>query len=312
MNAPAASNVPAALALMLAGVLAIAGMDVLAKMLAEGVPLAQIVWARFAFSSLWMTPAVLWLAAAKSAWTRAHFGRRALAGHGVRGLLIVSATAMYFTAIADNPIPDALAAFFLEPVFVMLLAAWLLGEQLRRRRLIAALSAFLGVIIVLRPGGGHYEPSILLAPLSGLAFAGYIIATRASSMRGSPLLTAWGTALAAAVISLPVAAWAWTTQDAGSWRLLALMGLLAATGHFLVAWACRLAAAGVVAIFHYSEIIAAAALSFVFFGHVPDAAVWAGFALIAGAKIAVVLLEARERKQNGDRPPDAQIERALD
>ena len=113
-----------------------------------------------------MTPAVLWRAQK----TPLRLGD--FRGHALRGLLIALATLCFFAAIRDNPIPDTIAIFFVEPIFVMLLAAMFLGEKLRRRRIVAALTAFVGVLIVMRPGGGHYEPSIFFALLAGFFFRG--------------------------------------------------------------------------------------------------------------------------------------------
>ena len=288
-------NLPAAFALMVAGVLLVAAMDATAKVLVETAPLALVVWARFVFHALWMAPAALWVARKNPA--AAPFGKKAVIGHAVRGLLIVLSTAFYFAAIRDNPIPDAIAIFFVEPIFVMLLAAVFLGEKLRRRRIIAGFIAFAGVLVVLRPGGGHYSPTILLSLLAGLSFAGYIVATRMSSVRGSPLTTAWGTALAGIVIAAPFAFLQWHTPSAEELLLMALMGALAAGGHLGITYACRFADASLVAMFHYSEIIAAAALSYFLFQHVPDGWVWGGFALIAGAKIGVTILEMREKRR---------------
>lgn len=288
-------NLLAAFALMAAGVLLVAAMDATAKVLAQTAPLALVVWSRFVFHALWMAPAVFWLARRRP--ELAHFGKKEIAGHAVRGLLIVLSTAFYFTAIRDNPIPDAIAVFFAEPIFVMFLAAAFLGEKLRRRRIIAGFIAFAGVLVVLRPGGGHYSPTILLSLLAGLSFAGYIVATKLSSVRGSPLVTAWGTALAGIIIAAPAAFWDWRMPSAEELELMALMGALAAGGHLGITYACRFADASLVAMFHYSEIIAASVISYFLFKHVPDGWVWAGFALIAGAKIVVTVLEIREKRQ---------------
>lgn len=295
MNSPSTDNLSAAFYLMLVGVVLLAAMDAVAKILTITLPLSQVVWARFFFHALLLLPAVLFMAGCRSAAPR--FGKSEIFGHAGRGILIVLSTVFYFAAIRDNPIPDAIAVFFVEPIFVMFLAAMFLGEKLRRHRLLAGLFAFIGVLIVLRPGGGTYSPSIFFALLGGLAFAGYIVATRVSSVRGLPLFTAWGTAVAGLIFCVPVAWWNWQSPDSREWLLMLLMGGLAAGGHLSITYACRLASASLVGLFHYSEIIATTAISYIVFSHVPDIWVWAGFALIAGAKIGVTLLETRERQR---------------
>ncbi|MGU9951358.1 MAG: DMT family transporter [Gammaproteobacteria bacterium WSBS_2016_MAG_OTU1] len=295
MPTPPTDNLPAAFAVMMLGVLLVAAMDATAKVLTASLPLPQIVWSRFIFHSLWMTPIILNIMRRNS--LSQYFDKKSIIGHAARGILIVLSTVFYFAAIRDNPIPDAIAVFFVEPIFVMFLAALFLGEKLRLRRLVGAGIAFIGVLIVLRPGGGVYSPTILFALLAGLSFAGYIITTRVSSMQGSPLITAWATALAGTIWALPTALWYWQWPNLNEWLLLILMGLLAAGGHVGISYACRMANASLVALFHYSEIIAAAALSYVVFNHLPDGHVWSGFALIAGAKVIIVVLEIREKQQ---------------
>ena len=292
----AADNLPAAFAMTMGGVVLICLMDPVAKILTETLPLYMVVCARFVFHTLWMTPAVLWRAQK----TPLRLGD--FRGHALRGLLIALATLCFFAAIRDNPIPDTIAIFFVEPIFVMLLAAMFLGEKLRRRRIVAALTAFVGVLIVMRPGGGHYEPSIFFALLAGFFFAGYLVATRMSSSRGSPLTAAWGAALTAAAFSAPFAAWDWQTPTEREWWLIVLLGALAASGHWALTCACRWAAAALIGIFHYAEILAAAVVSYFLFAHIPDFWVWPGFALIAGANTVVTLLEMREKKKAA-RPP---------
>lgn len=287
MSSAHTNNVPVAFAVMMIAVLLVASMDAAAKVLTETLPLALVVWARFFFHALWMLPAVAHIARKDP---RAHFNRRDILGHAMRGGFIVLATACYFAAIRDNPIPDALTVFFVEPIFVMVLAAVFLGEKLRMRRIIAAMVAFIGVLVVLRPGGGHYTPSILLALLAGLFFAAYVVATRKFAIRGSVVMNAWGAAFAGMLWSSPTAFMEWQTPDL-EWPLLVLLGALAASGHFMFALACRLADASLIGVFHYSEIIAAAAISYFLFAHIPDPSVWFGFALIAGAKIALTLYE---------------------
>ena len=292
---PARDNLPAALAFMLGAILLISAMDAVAKILTETVSLAVVVWARFAFHTLWLTPAVLFLV-----WKNPHqkpVRRRDIPGHALRGGCITLATVFYFAAIRDNPIPDAIAVFFVEPVFVMFLAAAFLGEKLRARRIVAAIVSFAGVLVVLQPGGGHYEPTILFALLAGFCFAAYVVATRLFSIRGSATINAWGAALAATVWTSPVLFWQWETPTGanGEWEMLILLGALAASGHLLFTFACRFADASIVGIFHYTEIIAAAAISYFLFAHIPDGRVWAGFTLIATAKITLTILEMRKR-----------------
>jgi drug/metabolite transporter (DMT)-like permease len=267
-------------------------MDVAAKILTTELPLAQVVWARFCFHVLWLTPAVWWTARRRDQRANIHFFR----GHTLRGGMLFAATMCYFTAIRDNPIPDTIAVFFIEPIIVMFLAAAFLGEPLQLRRLLAAIVAFTGVLVILRPGSNVYSPTILFALLAALCFAGYIVCTRASSIKESPLIVAWGTGFTGLICSAPFCFIVWTSPSGHEWLLMFLLGALAAGGHLGITAACRFANASLVALFHYSEIIAATILSYLVFSYTPDRWLWVGSALIVGAKIIVTILEIREKR----------------
>jgi RarD protein len=302
------ANLPAALSLTVFGVFIIALMNAAAKALTEsGLPPPQVAWLRFAFHCLWMTPAAAFVFFnhhrrrkkadhRQTAGAKKPLSRRTIFGHFLRGALVAGASLLYFPALRDNPLADAIAVVFIFPIFVMFLAAFFLGEKLRRRRLIAAAIAFAGVLVVLRPGGGVYTATMWLTPLAGLAYAGYFVATRAAALRASSFSVSLGTAVGAFILCAPLAIWQWTPPDAEQWQTIALLGAFAAAGHFCIAAACRFADAAVAGVFQYSEIIATAVVGYFVFAHIPDAWVWAGVFLIAGAKIAVTILEMRARR----------------
>lgn len=280
---------PAALFIMIGAVFLVALMDIVAKLLSVNLPLGQIVWGRFFFHTLLMMPLCLWKTKKNTAVLTQNWKE-----HLLRGALILLSTIFYFAAIKENPIPDTIAMFFVEPIFVMFLAAFFLKEKLRIQRLLAAFIAFCGVLIVLRPGSGQYQPSILFAFCAGLAFAGYIVTVRLSAFRTSSFITAWTTASAALIFSTPWGLFVWQTPTLQEWFLLLLLGALAASGHWAIVYACRLADASIVALFHYSEIIVTSILSYLVFAYLPDRWVWIGFLLIAGSQIVVTVLEMKK------------------
>ena len=157
----AADNLPAAFAMTMGGVVLICLMDPVAKILTATLPLYMVVCARFVFHTLWMTPAVLWRAQK----TPLRLGD--FRGHALRGLLIALATLCFFAAISRQSDSRHHRHFFCGADFCDAAGGDVLGEKLRRRRIVAALTAFVGVLIVMRPGGGHYEPSIFFALLAG-------------------------------------------------------------------------------------------------------------------------------------------------
>ena len=299
MPAERKENIPLAAAAMLLGVCILSVMDATAKWLgALGIPLAQIVLARFAFQTVALAGPALWSARRNPRGLIP--SRREAGGHLLRGFLIFVSTMLFFGAIQRNPIPDALAAFFIEPLIVFLLARKLLGERVSRRWVFAGLAGFVGVLIVLSPGlgrGGDYHWTIVCAPLAAFTFAGYMVSARFASFHTPPLATAWLTGIAGVLFAAPGAVLFWVSPSAEGWGWMALLGFFAATGHYFVIRAMAWARASIVAPLQYAEIFAAAVINYFVFRHVPGPWMWVGFAVIAGAKLWAAALESREAKR---------------
>lgn len=270
------------------GIIAVALMDVCAKLLGEeDMTVAQITWARFMFHFLTLLPFALMsarknkpaYAAAARMWRR----------HLLRGALIAAASFSFFGAIQKNPVPDALAVFFVEPLFVALMARWFLGERASGRMLLAGAVGFVGVLVILRPGGDtDYHWTILLSLSAAVFFAGYIVSSRAASFNTPPMATSLYTAFFAMLLSLPAALYFWIIPDTKLLLMMILLGALAALGHTLIILSCRYASASLIGVLHYSEVAVAVLLSWLIFSHFPDIWVWAGVALILSAKILAI------------------------
>jgi drug/metabolite transporter (DMT)-like permease len=76
------------------------------------------------------------------------------------------------------------------------------------------------------------------------------------------------------------------------------IGLIAATGHFLVILSCRYAPAYLVAPFNYTLIIVATILSYLFCDYLPNAIVWLGIAIICVSGIYISVREIKQQRLN--------------
>src|SRR5690606_2206899 len=72
----------------------------------------------------------------------------------LRGVFMLIATMSFFTTLSYLPQAEATSINFLAPLLMLAAAPWLLKEPPRRSRWIAAAVGFLGVVIIIRPGGG--------------------------------------------------------------------------------------------------------------------------------------------------------------
>lgn len=272
--------------ILLAGIVAVALMDAAAKILSSDLPILQINWARFFFHFLLILPLAL-LFTRESLVQQATAQRRHLPLHIIRGFMLAAASFCFFFAISDNPLPDSLAIFFVEPLLVMLYARLFIGEKLNRRLIISALAGLAGVLIILRPGIADtgYNWTILFSLAAAGFFAGYIVSARYASGHASTIFISLTTAFFGLLPVTVLVMFIWQPPTAGNWLLMALVGILSGLGHTLIILSVRYAAASYVAVLHYAEVPVAALISWVLFNHLPDTFVWAGVLLIAVANL---------------------------
>ncbi|MEL7114894.1 MAG: DMT family transporter [Pseudomonadota bacterium] len=276
------------------------GMDALAKLAGEAIPVGQILAYRFGIQTLLLMPVALILGAL--AWPT----RTEALWHVVRAALILAATGFFFTALQFMPIADAIAIFFVEPFILTLFGAVFLGEKIGWRRILACAIGFLGALLVIRPTFVEVGAVALLPLGTAVTFALYMIVNRLTARRQNPFaLQAW-TALAAAALILPLL-WIFdgsavrvfdpVPPEGRFWAYLIGVGIIASISHLFVTGALRFAPASTVAPLQYLEIIAATLLGYLIFSDLPDAQTILGVAIIVASGLFVIWRERLAKEQ---------------
>lgn len=98
--------------------------------------------------------------------------------HLKRNIFHYTGQNLWFFAVAAIPLSQLVALEFTNPIWVALLAPFLLGEALTRTRLVAAILGFAGVVIVAQPGRSPLEPGHFAALAAAVCFALNTIFTR--------------------------------------------------------------------------------------------------------------------------------------
>ncbi len=109
----------------------------------ESIHPLQIVSARFFFALLIVSLIILF--------KRPEFKRPNLQLHFARSACGWTGVAILFSGVIFIPASDAVAIIFLNPVFAMLLAVFVLKERLKINRWIATFISLLGMVVLLRP-----------------------------------------------------------------------------------------------------------------------------------------------------------------
>ena len=226
----------------------------------------------------------------------------------LRGVILAAAYLCFVLAIAAIPIANAVAIYFTMPFFVAGLAGPLLHERVRLHRWLAIIAGFIGVLIMVRPGAGVFEPASLLALGSAFGYAVGQMLGRPLSQKVPPIVIATWQNFIYAAMSLAIGVffnmfhgWHFThpsmvflsrppvwpsTFDA---VLLLGHGMFAACAMILFINAYRLAETNFVAPFEYSAMIWAVFYGIVLFGDFPDFWTWTGAGIVIVAGILMIL-----------------------
>lgn len=202
----------------------------------------------------------------------------------------------FFTGVKYLPLAKAASISFTTPFIVALLAWPLLGERMTAGRIGAVLVAFLGVLVVIRPGTDVFQWAALILLGSAFCYALYQILTRRvasgdsaeTSALYSPLLATVAMTIVAPLVWIPVANW-------GDAALLGSLGILGGTAHYFVARAMTYAQANVIAPFGYWQLVASVVVGYLISGYLPDALTWIGAGIIVCAGVCIAWSETRER-----------------
>jgi len=258
-------------------------MDTIAKYLSRWYPVPGIVWARYATN---LAVLLAWFVA------RGELHRIRTARPGIqlaRGLLLAGATSLYFTSLTVLPLAEAAAIGFVLPLFVAALAVPMLKEHLDLPRAVAIAAGLAGALLIVRPGAASFTLFALLPMAMALFNALYQILTRKVAGVEHPLTSlVWGAIVGAVLFSffLP---FAWVTPtDPWHWALLAVIGLLASVGHFVLIRAYDYASATGLAPFFYTQLVWVMLLGWLVFGDFPDGWSLLGMGIIVASGIYLV------------------------
>ena len=220
----------------------------------------------------------------------------------LRGGSMFLATLMFFTTLSYIPQAEATAINFLAPLLVLSAAPWVLKEPARLSRFVAAGIAFIGVIIVIRPGGGLDPVGTVFGLLTACCFAVQFIATR--RVAGDDPFTSliWSGAVGTICLTLalpfilPPALPVLKALAPLDWVVLISTGITGGLGHLFQIGAYRRAPASTLAPFVYLQIISATSVGWLVWGHFPDPLTWLGIAIICASGIGIGLIEWRRSR----------------
>lgn len=217
-----------------------------------------------------------------------------------RSAILLLGYLSYYVGFAAIPFTTAVAIYMSVPIILAALSGPLLGEHVGLVRWLAVLAGFGGVVIMLQPTDGIFEPAGLLILTCALLYSlGMVMARRLGATIPASVMAFYSIILflfAAVALGLLT-----TFVDLGDWQhpslnflfrpwvmptpfdlvLMMAAGVMAAGGIAGLTFAYREAEANLVASFEYTALVWAALWGYLIFSEIP------GFSAILGAAVIV-------------------------
>jgi len=205
--------------------------------------------------------------------------------HLMRGFWGACGNYCFFFAITHLLLADAMALQFSRPLFMIILAFLFLGEVAGMRRIAVTIVGFAGIVIMLRPFAGGFDPDGIVA-VAGAVFGGLVVISIKKLSNTEPtrriiFYYAFYTALFSAI----PAAYFWITPTWAEVWVLLLIGFLGILGQSCITHGFTLGEATVTVPFDYMRIVYSAIFGILLFAEIPNWWSVAGAALIIGSNL---------------------------
>jgi drug/metabolite transporter (DMT)-like permease len=269
-------------------------MDTGVKLLGEHYHVLQVAF----FNSLFALMAVVAIGLARGGWSRLR--PRVWRLHLLRWSISYTAALAIFWSYPRLPLADVYAILFASPLIVTALSVPLLRERVGWRRWTAVIVGFLGVLVILCPGGGMIAWPALVALFGAIGHAFNMLIIRKIGTRDEPVeaigVVGNGLTLLAGPLLLP---FVWVTPSPGDLLLAAAAGTIAGAAFLLLAAAFRAAPAALVAPFQYSQMIYGIAVGWLLFADRPSPRMLIGAAIVIASGLYVLSRETQLRRAIG-------------
>jgi drug/metabolite transporter (DMT)-like permease len=274
--------------------------DALIKLLANAIPVGQIV-SIICFGGLltFMTWAVI---KSDRLWQSAYLDKRVV----MRSLCDVAGSMMFVTSLTLIPLTTASAVIQATPLVVAMGAAVFLGQGIGWRRWIAIIVGFIGVLIIIRPGMEGFVPATLLAVGGMLGLAARDLFTRGLTvpLSGAQLGThTFALIVPAGLLLMLFQGQSPVMPDANQSLILLAAIIIGMIAYLAIVAATRGGNAGIISSFRYSRMIFALIIGYLVFSEVPDAATIIGATIIIASGIYTLWRETRLRHASLNEKP---------
>lgn len=256
---------------------------------AQNLPAPQSAFLRYAIGLIFVLPMI-------KPMLDAHLTNRQLRLFCIRGAAHTIGVILWFFAMTRITIAEVTAMNYMTPVYVTLGAALVLSERVAARRLIAVFVAFVGALIVLRPGmrelgDGHF------AMIGTALFFSVSYLTAKMMSDEVPASVVVGMLSITVTIGLaPFAFAVWQPPTAAEVGWMAVIAVLATAGHYTMTLAFAAAPVSVTQPITFLQLIWSVAIGALLFSEPIDNWVIFGGLVIIASTTFIAIREAMLRR----------------
>jgi S-adenosylmethionine uptake transporter len=254
--------------------------DVLMKYLGSSVHPYQVVFLRFLFATILLTP---WLYIKRSS-----FVTKRISLHFIRGALLFCGISFWCMGLNVVKISLATTINFTIPIFVAILAVIFLKEKFNIFRLSATLLGFVGIILAMNPASSDFNMISLALLISAFMFASLDVINKKFVTDESTMSMLFYSNVFTTLLSFIPAMYVWVSITWQDLFMFILLGLVANLILYCLLKSFEIVDASSVAPYRYVELIFSASLGYIFFGEIIDSHIVSGAIIIIIATLFVL------------------------
>ena len=210
----------------------------------------------------------------------AALGTRRFGLHFLRNAVHFCGQYLWVFSIGALPLATVFAIEFTMPVWTVLLAALFLHERITFPRLVALALGLVGVLVILRPGFGFWQPAALAMLAGSLAYAASLILTKRLTTSDAPLAVLFWMSVIQLPMGLVASLPQWVTPTAVDLPWIVAVGIGSYTAHYCLTRALKIADASVVVGIDFVRLPLIALLGALLYNEALDPMVFVGAAII--------------------------------
>lgn len=217
---------------------------------------------------------------------------------GFRGVLLAVEILIAVAGFVILGLVQSHAVFATYPLLIAALSGPVLGEKVGWRRWVAIGIGFVGVLVILEPGFGVFDPRALIPLVAALMFALYGLLTRYVARHDSAAVSFFWTGVTGAIVTTAVGVLFWEPMSGTDWAWMLLLCITSASSHFLLIRAYEVAEASAIQPFAYLQLVFASAIGITLFSETLRANVAIGAVIVVCAGL-FTLWRARVAEARG-------------